>query len=471
VSWATSLGGLFVIIAFYTKQVALPIILGYAFFSIVLSKGRRLLQWGLILSVGLVSFILLDQITNSWLSFYTIDNYARHERNYLPSNFFQGLLKNLWPLLILSVIFFVKSLIRQVQSRSDQTKGIWLYFGLSISLVLTSYLVFTKAWTYDNGYLPAALGFALLSGLAINDVVEITQTSPPWTEHNWGPFVYLALALVQFAILYYNPVDQIPSVQDRNARDKLLDQLEVKSGEILVFHHGQINSLAGKKSYLHSVFYGDVIAGVRLPQSESDLHKYLLTQDIVENAIRDQHFEWIFTGIPLEQWYPHYLYLGDEGIRFFPATGPPAEEEFFIRRNPIVNGGQVPLTTNDFQALFNQGWGKAQDWGRSVQGNFASISVGLENSTSFEMQIEGFPVCTPEQTIDGLIVDWNGERLGERSIINCDDFQFEFVIRSEMISSGLNDLLIQIEISSMNDSELDPKEKLRVTSIEFNTIN
>ena len=124
--------------------------------------------------------------------------------------------------------------------------GDWENLAFGGMLVITSWSIFLKVWTYDNGLMMAALGMALLSGLGLAELERRSLPAPAAQTKNAGQAAALLLGIIQLAILIYNPVEQIPAQKDKVAGEAFVGRLEQLFGEVLVFNHGFYSHLAGK---------------------------------------------------------------------------------------------------------------------------------------------------------------------------------------------------------------------------------
>ena len=172
--------------AYFTKQTALPILIVLMIASLILSRGY---SWPIWLTTGLLtilSFLALDAITQGWFSFYTVDILATHARVSLW-RFWETLLPAFWPALVIGIILSIEYVRRLVSKGNnnpvslnsqqyeitarphEKSSAAWLILGMVFALILASWTIYTKAWTYTNGLIPAAAGFALICGMAFGE--------------------------------------------------------------------------------------------------------------------------------------------------------------------------------------------------------------------------------------------------------------------------------------------------------------
>jgi hypothetical protein len=381
------LSGLLLVLAYFTKQLALPIILVMAGFSLFSSAGKTWPQWFTIGFTGIGTFLVIEATTGNWFSFYTMDNYLRHERVLDPLVFWVPIIKQMWPTMLISLPYPIFAFSCGNITALRRNDRFWGYIGLGVGLIIASWTVFTKIWTYANGFMPAAVGLAILAGLGLGEITKRNHQHSKYRKSTLLKVGALSIIVIQFAILAYNPLQQLPSKTDRMAREDFIQQISNLQGEILVLHHGYMNYLAGKNSYFHSVPYGDVVGGTHPPKSEGDLYRLQFVQNLFSNAITNQTFEWIVVGEPVERWLPHYLDIGEGKVLFSPATGAPAQPEVILRRNPIAIGGEFPITDDSYESLFGDGWSEPREGGRYLLNNQALIRIALESGSDYQMTV------------------------------------------------------------------------------------
>ena len=207
-----------------------------------------------------------------------------------------------------------------------------------------------------------------------------------------------------------------------------------------------MNYVAGKNSYIHSAFYGDVTGGIRPPQSQADLERFSIVKGSLVSAVELQKFEWVVTGAT-EVWLPYYLDLSEATFEFAQMTGAPAQAEFFLRKNPFARGGEIPLTDASFQNLFDGGWSEPEEWGRYILGDKANIKISLDNGNSYLLLIEAFPRCTNIQTVSSIAVLWNEEILERAKLNDCENVQISVDLHAISISPTLNTLSFEIDFA------------------------
>jgi hypothetical protein len=340
-------------------------------------------------------------------------------------------------------------------------------------LIASSWITLLDRWTYDNDFLPACLGIAILSGLGF---AEISRQIERGGQRKYMPLFFngalLGLFLLQFSLLVYNPLAQIPSQADRTLWAEFVSRLEKLPGEVWVPTHGYVNYLAGKTSYLHSSAYTDAAGLAALPRTENDIARRAFVLQIGDEAIHKQDFEWVVAGEPTSIWLPYYIYTQDlfENSRvFFSVTGM-AQPEGLLRRNPVAHGGLLPLNDPFWNLLFKEGWGSPDEGGRQAIGNHATVLVALEGGYNYRIVLQVYPDCQGLFTDETFKVGWNQDSLGGYTFTSCSQQSVSFDLPAGEVTGLFDNLWFEFgNLSSMPMINADAPESIsaRFTSITF----
>jgi len=350
--------------------------------------------------------------------------------------------------MLISLFYPISILVSIEGSQIRRIENLWQNLSLGAALLLTSWSIFLKVWTYDNGFMPACAGLGMLAGLGYGRVLKLTQRSLWRGLDSLFRGGVLVLLLCQFAALFYNPLEQLSTNKDREAAEQFISRLSDLPGEVLVFNHGFVNYMAGKNTYLHSAPYGDVVGGVHPPRTEDYRWRREKVRQVFEQAVTQQAFDWIIVDKPAASWLPYYIYvdnLFDDPEVFYPVTGAPARPESIMLRNPVVRGGVLPLTDVSFDSLLSEGWSIPEDWGRWAVGKRSVVRVALEQEHDYRLTIEAFPFCPPQFAGQAMKVGWNDLSLGRYIFLSCECHLITFDVPSEAVTEGLNDLWFEFE--------------------------
>ena len=186
--------------------------------------------------------------SQGWLGFYTLSRSVRQIDTFGLAKigwFWNEIVPILLPTLIVCFGFLLANAKRLFLMRGRDRLH-WLPVVFALGLIATSWNIYLNEGTYSNGLMPACMGFALLGGLAVAWVQQ--QLGRPY---HYGVVIVLSLLIVQTALLYYLPAKVLPSEENREASDKFVSFLESIPGEVLVYDHGYISTLAGKR-HIHA---------------------------------------------------------------------------------------------------------------------------------------------------------------------------------------------------------------------------
>lgn len=441
------IAGILYVLAYFTKQSAIFIILTMASASLIASRGRTWVQWLFASIAGVGIFWGLDRVSSGWYSFYTFDIISHHHTIEDFWFFWPSLIKHMWPALSLSLVYVVTALAGLLRSSSTEESGAyWYNLGLASGLLLASWSSMLHRWSYHNDLMPLCAGLSLLAGLGCGQVVKLVN------RVSWRPLLRIGLAallLLQFAALYYNPVRLLPTGKDRQAAEQLVSFLSDLSGEVFVFNHGFLNYLAGKNSYLYSIAYADAVGlGANPPRTEDNRWRREQVHQVFEEALTEQVFDWVIVDKPETSWLPYYLYVSDlidaPGV-LYPVTGARSRPESLMARNPVAQGGAVPLSDASSGLLLSEGWSVAEDWGRWAMGHRSTVLAALEQGCAYELVIEAFPFCPPAFEEQIMEIGWNDAQLATHTWSSCEQQRITLALPAGMVAEGVNTLWFQFE--------------------------
>jgi hypothetical protein len=463
--WRGSAGmvaaGFLLALAYFTKQLALPVGLALAPVSLAATRGRSWPWWAVAGGTGLAAVVAFDHLSAGWFTFYTFSTSIHHERLADAWAFWRTLLLKFWPAFLLAA-WYAGSILSQTRLlRLEGPETAWQLLGFGAALILASWSISIKTWTYENGYLPACLGLALLAGLACGNLAR--RARPALAFSAW------ALLILQLGLLAYNPVAQLPSRQDRQAASAFVQRLASLPGEVFLFNHGYYSFLAGKTTYLHSAPYGDVIGAANLPTGSDLDRRRELVRSVYRQAVAGQIFEWVIVDKPAASWTPYYLLVEDLGerVEFYPVTGARTRPLSLMARNPVARGGDLPLDDPTYDPWFETGWGGAEPGGRRVTGARAAVRLALETDRDYELGIELEPACLASvPALATLGLGWNQQQLGSLDFPDCRTRWQSFEIAAGAVLGDTNHLWLEIQPGSVGEIA-DDGYYVRVRRIRF----
>lgn len=467
--WGLVISGVLFVLAFFTKQLALPIILFTGIISLVTTFGRSWPQWLSMGVIGTAVFLGLESISSGWFSFYTIDTSLQHARVGDIWHFLKQLIASMWPALLITGLFCAQVVIDTKKDVRNWNPTTWQYIGFAAALIATSWGIHLKTWTYDNGYMPAALGLALLAGLGYGRVnqtsgLKLQITNPPRLVIS----LTLALLAVQYTLLLYNPLAQLPSKNNYNQANQFVEYVRNLRGEVWVFNHGFFNYLAGKNTYFHSSPFGDVAASAINKSDTDTVWRKEATLTVFRNALTEQFFDWVIIDKSDSYWLPYYLPVSDLSFEFYPLTGAQVRPTILLAPNPIIQRSILPLDDPIYNSIFVHGWGPPHQEGRWVLEKTASLQLALEQERDYLISIRLEPTCVQNQpVIQDMSLSWNQQSLTTAVVQSCSPFTLDFILPSMDSSETTSQLSFDFG-EQINPSMLvDLDGIVRISSIRF----
>jgi 4-amino-4-deoxy-L-arabinose transferase-like glycosyltransferase len=237
---ASAAAGALVGFAVITKQTNLILavaLLGYA----ALSPRIRLLPYGLALSasIGLPLLVVYAHV-GDWLRVYLLELPSthvlndRHLDNFWVANIFPAFTL---PLAI-GPLFVVGRVVR------DELRTALFYGGVSATLLFLAWGGWANLGAAQNVLEPAYAILAVMFGLGLWEARALLAERTP--EHDFLRNYLLALCVVQFLILGYNPRTTVPLRSDGWASERLIGAIAALPGNVLAPDYGEWARAAGK---------------------------------------------------------------------------------------------------------------------------------------------------------------------------------------------------------------------------------
>lgn len=279
-------------LAFLTKQTALAMALPLIIYS-VLERKRNVvfLVLPLVLVVGL-STLALNAMSDGWFFYYVFD-LPRNSPLYGDafSGFWKRDIMSILPVASLVALFYFFT-----QNRERWKSGGLFFLFVCAGLVLGGWGGRLNSGGFNNVLMPAYAALSMIFGLGINQALGwLAQWSP--SGRRFEPFVY-ASCILQFLLLLYNPVHELPSPQNLAANQQVIAAIEATPGEVWIPNHGFLGTLAGKKSYAHMMAIRDLVeSGPRGPVRDRFVQE-------IKSQIEEERFTAIFAADNWAYWLP-----------------------------------------------------------------------------------------------------------------------------------------------------------------------
>jgi len=267
-------------LSYYTKQTALFISLPLMLYVIVEHRFRSLYFIGAVALLVGGGTLILDFVHDGWYTYYTFEVLRQHELN-------KGRLVTFWtedimsplPIVCLFSLFYILTVF------SDSRKTGLFFVLLGVAMVASSWTGRLNRGGVLNALIPAYAYLSILFGLGFDRIIKSIEKYLKDERSPVKAFVYI-VCIIQFALLYYNPIQQIPTQKDLEAGYGLVETLRQIEGDVYIPSHGYLAVYAGKKSFAHTVAVNDIrgLYGGKPKKDAGELNKDLF------KAIRQHRF-------------------------------------------------------------------------------------------------------------------------------------------------------------------------------------
>lgn len=268
--------GLCFSLAFLTKQTAVVMSLPVVLYAVWRNRRLGLCTLATLLLCAGGATLGLNTLHGGWFTYYVFQLPSQHRL--LPERWIgfwtHGILRTLWAACALGAIALARS-------AECERPSFWFLVSLMAGVLGGSWMSSMKQGAFDNVLMPAYAGLALLFGIATH--VPPRRRDPeahrPKERGRRGatrtvsarsnvlrfatPSGVLLLCIIQFALLAYSPLDQVPSRADESAGHEVLAAIAQIQGPVFMPAHGYLATLAGKRSYAHQAAVWDVYGGAR----------------------------------------------------------------------------------------------------------------------------------------------------------------------------------------------------------------
>ncbi|MBK8164770.1 MAG: glycosyltransferase family 39 protein [bacterium] len=457
--------------AYFTKQLALPIAVALMILSLPVRKGKDGSLWVVVFLVAVPCVALAEALSGGWFLFYTGATFVKHALTVDIWEFWKVIGGRLWPSALVVALYLPLLAWRRRTAPATANAGRdVMALAFTLSLMAGSWSVYLKQWTYVNGLMPACLGLALMTGVALGRLrawsLRETGFRQPW----FGRAASVALAaslllvLAQFAILLRAPGRILPSAADRAASHAFVERLSGLDGSVLVFSHGSYARLAGKGPGLNSVALGDVAGNVR-PGNARFVARQREVAHAFDGAIAAQRFDWLVLDERDAAMLPWYLHV--DGIRnevdcMYPLTGARMRPESLLMANPVARGGEFPLGEPLLERYLSGPWGAPGDHGRPLGTPMPGkaegrLELALTPGDGYDIVVATAPDSSGRRDMPLLDLYWNGRlMLAACPVARADSHTFR--VGPEQVAESLNELRLAVHAT-------DGAARLRVTAV------
>jgi 4-amino-4-deoxy-L-arabinose transferase-like glycosyltransferase len=272
------LAGLLLSAAFLTKQSAAVMALPVMLWLVVTKPAAGTLTALVAGTVGGGTTLWLDQLHDGWYRYYVFQLPAGYPLDEWKLLHFWT--EDLLPMAVAGGLGLL-TLLSPGDARSRA-----FFASMAIGLVGGAWLSRGNPGGWLNVLLPAFAALSVLAGIGASALRRIVERAEvPAATQTWPGL----LVLVQFGVLIYNPLQQLPPPRSADAGHALVQMLNGARGAVWVPDHGYLAPLAGKPAHAHWMAVADI-----LTNGSENLRANLRLE--VEAAIREQRFSMIVVG-------------------------------------------------------------------------------------------------------------------------------------------------------------------------------
>ncbi len=263
------LAGLLLAGAALTKQtgliLSLPLLLYVFLFR---SRPQALCFTGVFILLTSLLNLGLNTASGGWYFFYTFTLPGQHQILWgrMGSFWLQQILAPLGIITCMAVSTFFLNPFKKSR------KIILLYAPTLMAMLATTCMHWMKIAAYKNVLIPAHAALAIGAGLAL-------AAAPT----NWIRRLFLVAACIQFALLYYNPLQILPTADNADTVRSAVAAIKNIEGEVLAPANGYLPVMAGKKHSAHISCINDILFAEPGP-----IHDRLAIE--FRDAIRNKQF-------------------------------------------------------------------------------------------------------------------------------------------------------------------------------------
>lgn len=297
---AALIAGALMFLSFLAKQTALAAAIAMTLFGLVyLSKRARYAFGFVFFTLLVISTLIWNWTSGGWYAYYIFDLPNQHllHKDMLFSILIDDLSKPFPVALIISIYYFARLLLLR------RWREFVFYGLLCAGLGGASILSRMHAGGYINVLIPAYTALALGFGLGLKEILGVfgVTSDRKLVDLRQGWVAMLSIltlfaCMAQFYLLYDNPRRHIPTSQDVQAGNDLVQRLRDIEGEVYIPYHSYLSEMAGEQSYAQGMALEDVF------RSQDESIRDAL-KDEIRTAIENKRFaaiildgEWRFVA-------------------------------------------------------------------------------------------------------------------------------------------------------------------------------
>lgn len=268
-----ALAGLFIGLAYATKQTAIVALAPMVLYAFIADRRRALVLLGSAAVFIVAGYAVFTNIFGEWYAYYVYRVPSAHP--WLWGDLFVFWTRDLLPYGAIALLISTPFLVSRF--REAQSGERWFYPLLLVGAIGAAWISRLHVGGHINVMMPAHAAVAMLLPVALRwwaaRPSQSAELSGPAGAMGRAETYILVAALVQLGMWYYNPRTFIPAHTDREAGDRLIAALAAIDGDVFLPDHSYLGVLAGKRSNAQSQAVLDILrsddsAGARALMSE-----------------------------------------------------------------------------------------------------------------------------------------------------------------------------------------------------------
>ena len=320
--------GALLALAFFTKQVAVVAVLGFALHHLLWRRRHAAALLGAAAAGIVAGTLLMDGLTGGWYTFHVFRPHGLLWHRFLTFWWIDVL-----PLLPVAALGAILLLLSREADRER-----WRFYA-AFTAVMVGTGLFSRMiiGAYLNALLPAFAGLAVLLGLALHDA---RAWLPPPEGARRAPLeaALLGAVLLQLVMLAWDPRPRLPTAADRQAGERLTAHLASLGPTVLVPSHPYLAARAAGHAHAHAMAIGDLLYFAPGPVGDA------LERDL-RRALCERRYSAIVTNgtwryeSELGEFYGPAQPLPELGDAFWPLTGARTRPSALYPPRALTPGG------------------------------------------------------------------------------------------------------------------------------------
>jgi hypothetical protein len=245
------MAGVLFALAFLTKQSAAVMAAPVLLYACYRNWRQGLVAVGIAVVVAAAAVVAIDRASGGWFTFYSFE---------LPRTYqvFPSRLADFWrvdvvpPIAIAWVIGLAFFTVRRPESPR------LFYAAMAAGLLFGAMVSRGNPGGYSNVLIPAFLLGSVLCGMGVATIRGALLEAAPGARARGSAWL-AAVCLLQFALLAYNPLAQVPRRGDTEAGRQFVATLASTEGDVWVPYHGHLATMAGKRQFAHWMAVSDIL--------------------------------------------------------------------------------------------------------------------------------------------------------------------------------------------------------------------